>query len=97
MNLFKKESYIFFLLTYMFIAIWLYKGITVAYTFCLTNHSYINIFGLLAGITGILTIPSYITHQKGTMRIIGIFTLIIGVSTALIVCYRFFVGPMICQ
>jgi hypothetical protein len=92
-----RYSYLFFILTYVFVAVWLFQGIVENYNFCLSGKSYYNMYALLAGISALLSVPSYIKHQKAPMRALGYFTLLVGLSAVMIACYRFFAVLPICQ
>ncbi|HTH93031.1 MAG TPA: hypothetical protein VL576_00935 [Candidatus Paceibacterota bacterium] len=96
MKWFYRYSYIFFILTYVFLALWLFKGIGQNYSFCLSNRSSYNVFGVLTGISALLTIPAYVTHEKLTMKAFDLFTILVGLSALVIVCYRFFMVIKIC-
>jgi hypothetical protein len=97
MKIFYRYSYVFFILTYVFIAAWLYKGVVGNYDFCLSGSSRENIFALLAGISALLTVPAYINHERLSVKAFDLFTILIGLSAVAIVAYRFFAVLSMCR
>lgn len=90
MNFLKKNSYLFFLLTYVLVFIWLYAGVSQGYSFCLSPKSWWNALALLAGASGVLTLVYYARHERSASRILGTVTFLIGISAAFVAVYRFF-------
>jgi hypothetical protein len=93
----ERSGYLFFILTYICILGWFYKGVTEGYSFCLPSHDPFNVLALLAGISGIVTLAAYSRHEKGSMRALGVITFAFGVSIALVVILRYFLQVPLCS
>ena len=91
-----RLGFLFFILTYVALLLWLYRGVTGGYNFCLPSSDPFNLVALAAGVFGTLTLAAYSRHSRGSMRALGIITFAFGVSIALIVIIRFFSGISIC-
>lgn len=91
-----RTGFIFFVLTYVLIFVWLYRGVTSGYNFCLPSNDPLNLLAVFAGITGIITLATYSRHTRGMMRALGIITFAFGVSLALIVIIHYFAGISVC-
>jgi hypothetical protein len=87
---------VFFVLTYLSFFIWLYYGVTNRYNFCLPPNDPMNLFGLLAGACGIITLMKYSNHERGNVRALGIITFAFGVGFELVVALRLVVGVPMC-
>jgi hypothetical protein len=86
----KKLGPIYFILTYVLAFVWLYKGVSTKFQFCLSSHHLINILGIIAALFGLLTFYAYNGHEKGNVRALGIITLLFGLVVLAVVAYRFF-------
>jgi hypothetical protein len=96
MKTLSRSGYLFFIATYVFLGLWLYKGITATYHFCLAGNSSVNILGLLCGLSALLTVPFYVNHQRSSIKSFGYFTLCLGIAVLLIVIYRFVSVTPVC-
>lgn len=92
----ERTGFIFFVLTYVALFIWLYRGVTSGYDFCLPSADPFNLLAILAGVCGVITLAAYSKHSRGSLRALGIITFTFGVSVALAVALRFFTGISIC-
>ncbi len=92
----QRTGFIFFVLTYVSILLWLYRGVTQGYSFCLPSNDPFNLLAIFAGLCSIVTLVTYSKHSRGSMRALGVITFAFGVSLALIVSFQFFMGVAIC-
>ncbi|MDR3547683.1 MAG: hypothetical protein P4M11_05350 [Candidatus Pacebacteria bacterium] len=92
----ERVGYLFFILTYVSVFAWFYRGVTSGYNFCLPSNDPFNILALIAGVGGIGSLIAYSRHGRRSMRALGIITFAFGVTVALTVILRYFLDVSVC-
>jgi hypothetical protein len=92
----KKLGPIYFLLTYVVAFIWLWRGVSAEFQFCMPSHHLINLLGVISLLFGLLTFYAYTGHEKGNVRALGLITLTFGLIIFAVIVYRFFAVSQVC-